>query len=82
MITGKSSQPASRPLQTAQSMAAVGAVDTVMGLPPTDARSAEMTTILSDHYQDAVNSGVGANLALRSTFTLACESPLAVSLGL
>jgi hypothetical protein len=57
-------------------------VTTVMGLPASDPRAAEMNTILSDHYNDALQAGVGASLALRSTFTLACESPLAVSLGL
>jgi hypothetical protein len=57
-------------------------VTTVMGLPASDPRAAEMSTILTDHYNDALKSGVGASLALRSTFTLACESPLAVSLGL
>jgi hypothetical protein len=57
-------------------------VATVMGLPPGDPRSGEMSTILTDHLNDALRAGVGPTLALRSTFTLACESPLAVSLGL
>jgi hypothetical protein len=57
-------------------------VATVMGVPPGDPRSTEMNTILTDHLNDALRSGVNPTQALRSTFTLACESPLAVSLGL
>ncbi|HXU81514.1 MAG TPA: hypothetical protein VN914_08955 [Polyangia bacterium] len=69
--------------QSAQSEQAVkDMVVRVMGLPPSDPRSGEMTTILTDHLNDALRAGVGPTLALRSTFTLACESPLAVSLGL
>jgi hypothetical protein len=40
-----------------------------------------MTTILTEHHAEAMKT-VTPTLALRSTFTLACESPLAVSLGL
>jgi hypothetical protein len=57
-------------------------VTTVMGLPAGDPRAPEMRTILTDHLNDALKAGVNPTLALRSTFTLACESPLAVSLGL
>jgi hypothetical protein len=67
---------------TAREAAIKDMVTTVMGLPPGDPRAADMTTILGDHLNDALKSGVGPTLALRSTFTLACESPLTVSLGL
>ena len=63
-------------------MAIKDMVTNVMGLPPSDPRAGEMSTILTDHLNDALRAGVGPTLALRSTFTLACESPLAVSLGL
>ena len=57
-------------------------VNLVMGLPPGDPRGPDMTAILSDHFNDAIAAGVTPSDALRSTFTLACESPLAVSVGL
>jgi Protein of unknown function (DUF1585) len=57
-------------------------VVTLMGLPAGDPRASEMTAILADHHAAALASGVSATLALRSTFTLACQSPLTVSLGL
>jgi hypothetical protein len=57
-------------------------VSTVIGLPASDPRAPEMTTILTDHFNEALRLGVNATMALRSTFTLACESPLAVSVGL
>jgi len=49
---------------------------------PSDPRAADMTAILTEHLTQARQAGVNANEAMRSTFTLACESPLAVSLGL
>jgi hypothetical protein len=57
-------------------------VATVMGLPASDPRSATMTSILQDHYGQAVKASQTPTNALRSTFTLACESPAAVSVGL
>lgn len=57
-------------------------VATVMGLPPNDPRAPTMLTILNEHHADAVRTGASPTDALRSTFTLACESPLAVSTGL
>jgi hypothetical protein len=57
-------------------------VATVIGLPAGDPRAPVMTGILNDHHAAALATGVSATEALRSTFTLACESPLAVSLGL
>jgi hypothetical protein len=57
-------------------------VTLVMGLPATDPRAADMTALLGDHFLQALQSGVNSTEAMRSTFTLACESPLAVSVGL
>jgi hypothetical protein len=57
-------------------------VRTLMALPASDPRAAAMTQILTDHHAAATAAGEGAADALRSTFVLACESPLAVSSGL
>jgi hypothetical protein len=59
-------------------------VSTVMGYPPSDAHYADAVKILTDHYNAALpmNRNMGATIALRSTFVLACESPTAVSLGI
>ncbi len=59
-------------------------VATVMGLPPSDPRSAQATQILSAHYQAALAATNRWNTtgALRSTFVLACTSPTSVLVGL
>jgi hypothetical protein len=57
-------------------------VVTVMGLPPSDERTAELTAILKQHHAGALAQGGTATDALRSTFVLACSSPLATSSGL
>lgn len=57
-------------------------VTTLVGLPPGDPRAADLKAILTDHHAEALKLGVNPAQALRSTFTLACESPLAVSVGL
>ncbi|MEA2697921.1 MAG: hypothetical protein QOI66_2192 [Myxococcales bacterium] len=57
-------------------------VGNVMGLPANDGRAAPMTDLLNKHYGDAMAAGETAGDALRSTFVLACSSPLAISLGL
>jgi hypothetical protein len=41
-----------------------------------------MSALLNKHYDDAMAAGETAGDALRSTFVLACTSPLAISLGL
>jgi hypothetical protein len=59
-------------------------VTKVMGYPPGDPHHADSVAALQEHY-DAVlpmNRTMGATIALRSAFTLACESPTSVSLGL
>jgi hypothetical protein len=57
-------------------------VSLLMGVPPSDADHARLVDILARHYAAAVNAKETAADALRSTFTLACSSPLAVSSGI
>ncbi len=59
-------------------------VNNVMGLPPSDPRAAEATSILTQHLATATNKTIGASAqqALQSTFVLACTSPSSVLLGL
>lgn len=57
-------------------------VGVVMGLPSQDARAAQMAAVLNEHYAEAVAAAETPADALRSTFVLACSSPLAVSSGL
>ncbi len=59
-----------------------GFVATVMGVPPSDPRSAGLLSILSKHDDAAIAAGAAPTDALRSTFVVACSSPLSVSMGL
>jgi hypothetical protein len=72
----------SRYLSANKDAALTDFVTTVMGLPPSDPRAAGMLGILKDNYDTSVAQLQTPTNALRSTFTLACESPPAVSLGL
>ncbi|XYI01047.1 hypothetical protein ACMHYB_15365 [Sorangium sp. So ce1128] len=54
----------------------------VMALPASDPRAADMEQILLEHHEDAREAGVGDSDALKSTFVLACSSPLSSSIGL
>ena len=54
----------------------------VMGLPAGDPRLPEITALLNEHYMGAMSAGVSGREALQSTFLLACQSPLALALGL
>jgi hypothetical protein len=54
----------------------------VMAVPDSDARTSELGALLHEHFTDAKAAGESASDALRSTFVLACTSPLALSLGL
>jgi hypothetical protein len=54
----------------------------VMGLPASDPRAAQATTILSGHYQAALGQGENASNALKSTFVTACLAPSTVTIGL
>jgi hypothetical protein len=57
-------------------------VATVMGVAPSDPRSPGLLAILSKHDEAAVTAGASPTDALRSTFVVACSSPLSVSMGL
>jgi hypothetical protein len=57
-------------------------VSNLMGIATVDARYDALRTALSDHFDQARAQGAKAPDALRSTFVLACSSPLTVSLGL
>jgi hypothetical protein len=57
-------------------------VSLIMGVPPSDAASPKLIDILNRHYAAAVAAKETPADALRSAFTLACSSPLAVSSGI
>ncbi len=66
--------------QSAQFASAIGSlVHDFMGVYAP--RDAEPLSILTDHYQAALKSGVTASVALKSTFIVACMSPNVVSIG-
>jgi hypothetical protein len=57
-------------------------VSDLMGAPVGDARAPELRAILAEHDAAALAAGETATDALRSTFVLACSSPLTISSGL
>jgi hypothetical protein len=59
-------------------------VATLMGLTPSDPRSAQAVSILKDHYTQAMGGQYGqkATDALKSTFVVACLSPSFVGIGM
>jgi hypothetical protein len=57
-------------------------VSSLMGIATVDARYEALRAALSDHFDAARAQGAKATDALRSTFVLACTSPLTVSSGL
>ena len=58
-------------------------VHQVMGIPPSDPRSAALSAILDDHYGEVMDAeGGNATRARQDSFVLACESPTAVSRAL
>jgi hypothetical protein len=57
-------------------------VTLLMGVPPRDPIAQRLKDILSSNYLQAIAAKETPVEALRSTFTLACSSPLAVSSGL
>ena len=57
-------------------------VSLIMGITPSDPRSAPLAAALNGHFSAAVKQGAKATDALRSTFVVACLSPSAVSIGL
>jgi hypothetical protein len=56
-------------------------VSLVAALPPSDPRASALTSALQAHFMSAKQQ-VNATAALQSTFTMACMSPSAVSIGL
>jgi hypothetical protein len=79
-LVGTAPQARYRPAQPAEAIADL--VATVMGLPASDPRAAPMGDILREHHAEAVRGGAPALEALQSTFVLACQSPLGISVGL
>jgi hypothetical protein len=57
-------------------------VSHLIGIPSIDTRYDALRTVLSEHFDAARAKGAKPSDALRSTFVLACTSPLTVSLGL
>jgi hypothetical protein len=69
-------------VSTAKDAAVQDFVAQVVGLPPSDARAAPLTDILQRHYAAAIAAKEKPADALRSTFVVACASPLGISSGL
>ncbi|HEY1691868.1 MAG TPA: hypothetical protein VGG39_06885 [Polyangiaceae bacterium] len=67
-----------------QYTAAIGDfVSTLMGLTSGDPRTAQATTLLTQHYASALaQKGTSATAALQSTFVAACMAPSFVSIGM
>jgi hypothetical protein len=57
-------------------------VGLLMGVPPSDPLAPKLVEVLSRNFNSAIAAKEIPADALRSTFTLACSSPLAVSSGL
>jgi hypothetical protein len=57
-------------------------VSVVMGVPANDERFTSLRYVLAKHYDASIEAKERPADALRSTFVLACSSPLAVSSGL
>ena len=58
-------------------------VQTLMGIVPSDPRSAQAQAILLSHYQSALQTqGATKTTALQSTFVAACLAPSSVSIGM
>jgi hypothetical protein len=57
-------------------------VTDIMGYPPSDGHYAMALQILQEHYSAVTAAKGTASNALKSVFTLACESPTSLSLGI
>ncbi len=57
-------------------------VDGLLGLPEGHSRRQRWIEALARHHQGARDAGANANVAMRSTFTLACTSPEIMAMGL
>jgi hypothetical protein len=67
---------------TQPSAAIADFVSLIMGLTPSDPRSAPAQQLLTAHFTSAQKMGASASDALKSTFVTACLAPSAVSIGL
>ncbi len=78
--------PQSRYSSMQQDPAMADFVTTLMGVPPSDSRHAALLGVLKEHHQEATRdtpaSASSRSDILRSTFTVACSSALATSIGL
>ena len=75
--------PGHRCFSSAEGPRAIGElVRIVMALPSVDSRFADIEQILTEHYDEAMKAGHSATDALRSTFVIACSSPLSSAIGL
>lgn len=59
-------------------------VQNIVGYPPSDSHYASALDILTRHYNNAQTSPYSATKtnALRSTFSLACQSPTSLGIGM
>ncbi len=57
-------------------------VGLVMALTPGDPRTPAVTAVLREHFDAAIAAGASPSDALKSTFTAACMSPTAASIGM
>jgi hypothetical protein len=62
-----------------------GAIDKLigglMGISSSDPRAGELRAVLESHWDDALAQGTSADLALQSTFVLACTAPFTNTIG-
>jgi hypothetical protein len=83
VLAGQLVETAAGPWKVAGRDGALGDfVHVLMGAPPSDERAPILQGILARHFDAAVAAKETPADALRSTFVLACSSPLAVSVGL
>jgi hypothetical protein len=76
-------QPGAIKWSSAQPDAAVADfVSLVMALTSSDPRSGPASSVLLDHYHQAIGQGATPTTALRSTFIVACLSPSFVGIGM
>jgi hypothetical protein len=84
LIDNSKAPPGAKTWSSANSTQAIADfVAIVIGIPASDPRNAGLQQLLNAHFTAAKQvSGVSATSALQSTFTAACMSPSAVSIGL
>src|SRR5262249_46856333 len=83
VIDAPPDSPATRRWSSADAdIAITDFVRDVMALPASDGRAAPAGALLRSHFASAMEEGVTATDALRSTFVVACLAPSTVSIGL